>query len=306
MRKILALGVLVAAAAAFTGSARAADGETPFPAPKVTGVFVAAQTVTTDGAMTNYFAPGATVVFRAYAVDLKTRKVVLAKDVKFFYVTIPNQPNLRLKYSPSAPGASKGLPWTATWTIPANYAAGAVPFKILVKLSKAKGKRTGQFVQFPVASAMLTVTDKLSTVLTPGANAGAAGAAEASLDVALYADTVNGTRPVGAAPRAAGCTQTNVFKRGEQVVPRVWGTDLSTGEVLTSENVKEAHVSIAGMKDISMNWGSHGAVGAKVWFWNAPFIVPADYPLGEMKLHIVFTLDNGKVGMYDHILNIIP
>ena len=36
------------------------------------------------------------------------------------------------------------------------------------------------------------------------------------LNVFLYVDTVNGTRPVGAKPRPIGCTQTNVFQRGEQ------------------------------------------------------------------------------------------
>ena len=44
------------------------------------------------------------------------------------------------------------------------------------------------------------------------------------LNVFLYVDTVNGSRPVGAKPRPIGCTQTNVFQRGEQVVFRIWGS----------------------------------------------------------------------------------
>ena len=59
-------------------------------------VFVAAQTVTAERAMITQVAPGSTVVFRAYAVDGKTRKVIAAKDVKYFYVKIPNQPNVKL------------------------------------------------------------------------------------------------------------------------------------------------------------------------------------------------------------------
>ena len=306
MRTIVTLAAAVAVAATFVPLASAAD-PVPYPAPKVQQVFVAAQTVTTGGSVTNFFQPGSTVVFRAYAVDPKTKKVVEAKDVKYFYVTIPNLPNVKLRFDATAPGASKGLPWTGTWAVPANFTEGAVPFRVLIQLSKDLGKRKGQFVQFPVGAAALTVSKNVSTALSPsGPNAGVAGAAKPSLDVALYVDTVAGTRPVGTAPRQSGCTQTNVFKRGEQIVPRVWGSDLATTEVLSNENVKEAHISLAGMKDVPMGWGPHGTVGNQALFWNAPFILPADYPFGEATIHVVFTLENGKVGTYDYVINVIP
>ncbi len=48
----------------------------PFPAVHSGDVFVIAHTVTTDGAMSSSFAPGSNVVFRAYAVDGKTHKVL--------------------------------------------------------------------------------------------------------------------------------------------------------------------------------------------------------------------------------------
>jgi hypothetical protein len=306
MRKIAILAAALAVAATFVPVGSAAD-PVPYPSPKVQQVFIAAQTVTTGGSVTNFYAPGSTVVFRAYAVDPKTKKVVAAKDVKYFYVTIPNQPNVKLHFDPVAPGASKGLPWTGTWTVPASFAEGAVPFRVLVQLSKDLGKRKGQFVQFPVSAAALTVSKNVSTALSPsGPNAGAAGTLKPSLDVALYVDTVAGTRPVGTAPRQSGCTQTNVFKRGEQIVPRVWGSDLATTDVLSTDNVKEAHISLAGLKDMPMSWGPHGAVGNQVFFWNAPFILPADYPFGEATIHVVFTLENGKVGTYDYVINVIP
>ena len=75
--------------------------------------------------MTNYFAPGATVVFRAYAVDSKTHKVLAAKDVKYFYVKIPNQPNVKLKYDPKAPGATPRLPWIGNVDGPGDLSARA-------------------------------------------------------------------------------------------------------------------------------------------------------------------------------------
>ena len=82
---ILALSALAAVAA---GSAR--RGHDPFPSVHAGDVFVIAHTTTKDGVMSDYFAPGGPVVFRAYAVDGKTRKVLTAKDVKYFYVKLPN------------------------------------------------------------------------------------------------------------------------------------------------------------------------------------------------------------------------
>lgn len=304
MRRILILAVASFAAAAVTSSALAADPIVPFPAQKAGKVFVAAQTVTTDGAMSNFFAPGSTIVFRAYAVDVKTKKLVAAKDAKFFYIAIPGQPNVKLKYDPTAAGASKGLPWTGQWTVPAGFSSGTVPFKVLVKLNS---KRTGSFVQIPVTSAMLTISALPPAVFGPPASGGEIGlVVNGKVDVSLYVDTVNGTRPLGAAPRAAGCSQTNVFKRGEQVVVRAWGHELATGDVLSADNVKEAHFAIAGQPNLTLNWGAHGNTGAKVWFWSNAWIVPADYPLGQTTVHLVYTLESGKTVTYDHVLNIIP
>ena len=60
MRKILLLGAALGAAAMVATAAFAADPvETPFPSQAVGDLFIAAQTVTPDGTMSNYFAPGA-------------------------------------------------------------------------------------------------------------------------------------------------------------------------------------------------------------------------------------------------------
>lgn len=304
MKKVLILTAALAAFATVTASAMAADPEVPFPAAQVQQVFIATQTVLPDGTMSNYFAPGSTVVFRAYAVDPKTRAIVAPKLVKYFYVAIPNQPPLKYKYNAAAPGASKGLPWTATWTVPSDYPQGTVAFKSLLKLVS---KRQGQFVQLPVSSAMLTIMKTPPPVVSPGLPAGSAGVVQSGkLDLSLYVDTVAGTRPVGVPARQIGCSQTNVYKRGEQVVVRSWGTDLNTADVLSSENIKEAHFSIAGQPDTVMNWGAHGATGAKVWFWTNAWIVPASFPLGESTVHVAFTTESGKTGSYDYVINVIP
>jgi len=303
MKRILIFTAALAAFAAVTASAKAAD-PLPFPSAQVLQVFIATQTVLPDGTMNNYFAPGSTVVFRSYAVDPKSRSIVAPKLVKYFYVAIPNQPPLKYKYDATAPGASTGLPWTATWTVPADYPQGTVAFKTLLKLNT---KRQGQFIQMPVSTAMLTISKTPPPVVSPGAPAGSAGVVQSGkLDLSLYVDSVAGTRPVGAPARQIGCSQTNVYKRGEQLVVRAWGTDLNTSDVLSNDNVKEAHFSIAGQPDTVMNWGAHGTVGSQVFFWTNALIVPPTFPLGEATVHVVFTTESGKTGTYDYVINVIP
>jgi hypothetical protein len=300
MKRILTIAAALALAAVTT-QAMAAD-PVPFPSPKVQQVFIAAQTVTTGGAAANWFTPGSTVVFRAYAVDGKSQKVLQAGDVKYFYVTIPNQPNVKLKFNDKAPGATNRLAWTGTWTVPAAYPAGLVPYRVLVQTTT---KRKGQFVQMPVASSQLTISGTAPpAAVAPFTNPTVA--ASSKLDVSLYVDSVNGTAPAGAPVRPIGCTQTNVYKRGERVVIRTWGVDMTTADVLTTDNVKDAHFSVPGQPDVVLAYGAHGATGAKVNFWSNFWIIPADYPLGETTVHVVFNTETGKSGTYDYDLVVNP
>ena len=194
MKKILIPAVVVLAAV-IVSPIGAADG--PFPSPKVGKVFVAAQTVTTDGAMSNFFAPGSTVVFRAYAVDAKTHRILTTKAVKYFYAKIPGAPNVKMRYTPKAKAASGRWAWTGAWKIPANYTLGIVNFRVLVT---TKTKRQGAFRQVPVSAAQLTITN--TPQLPPGPPPSSSStAATASLDIALYADTVNGAGAGGASDR---------------------------------------------------------------------------------------------------------
>jgi hypothetical protein len=275
----------------------------PFPAPKLGQVFVAAQTVDATGAMQSQFAPGSSVIFRAYALDAKSHKTFATKDVKYFYVTIPNQPNVKLKFTPKAAGATARMVWMGTWTIPAAYPTGTVTFKVLVK---TQSRRIGQFVQLPVATAQLTVAATPQTTLGNGPAVTAAVASVKSPDVALYVDSVNGSAPVAAPKRAVGCTQTNVYRRGEQLVVRAWGFDLATGQSLSTDNVDTASYSIPGQANVTLAYGAHGAVGNKVWFWAMYWNIPAVFPLGDVTIQVAFKTDSGKTGTYDYPVTIIP
>jgi hypothetical protein len=299
--RTLALAVAaVIGAAAFTGAARAADPLLPFPSAKAGPVFVASHVTTADGVVASWFKPGDQVVFRAYAIDRKTGKYVAAKDVKFFYVSIPGQSNVKLAYA-AKPTAMSNMPWSGTWTVPASY-SGQVSFRMLIKL---RAQRTGEFVQMPIATAQLNIASNAMPVLGP-APTGTATDVTGKPTLGLYVDSVNGTRPTGAAPRLVGCAQTNVFKRGEQFVLRAWGVVLKGGDVLSNDNVQEAHYSIAGQPNVVLNWGAHGTAPAKVWFWSGAWNIPATFPLGSTTVHVTYTLVDGTKGSYDYDINIIP
>ena len=129
----------------------------------------------------------------------------------------------------------------------------------------------------------------------------------AKLPVFVYADTVNGSRPAGVAQRPAGsCTQTNTFRRGEQLVFRVWGTEAESGDTLSPENVKYAYVKVPGLPNQKLNWGAHGATTNRIWFWTAAWNVAADYPMGTVKARVVFKTEAGTFGTLDHVLTINP
>jgi hypothetical protein len=294
VKRILLPALVVLAAFAF---ARGAAADTPFPAVHSGDVFVIAQTVTTDGSMHDYYKPGDTVVFRAYAVDGKNHKVLT--EAKYFYATIPGQPNVKFKYDPKAKTALGQYAWIGTWTVPSTYALGLVNFKVLVQ---AKTKRRGSFVQMPVASSQLTITNTPpATGTTPPA---AVSTPTGTSELVVYADSVNGTRPAGAAPRPIGCTQTNVFKRGEQFVLRTWGFDLKSGALFSLDNVTEAHFTVPGQSNVTLNWGTHGT--ARVFFWTNFWNIPTTFPLGDITVKISYSLTTGKVATLDYPITIIP
>jgi hypothetical protein len=125
--------------------------------------------------------------------------------------------------------------------------------------------------------------------------------------VFLYVDTVAGTRPAsGVKPRPVGCSQSNYFVRGEQVVWRIWGSEAATGDILSAENVKYAYVKVPGQPNMRLNWGAHGATSNRVWFWTAAWVIPKDYPLGTARTQIVFKTEANTFGRFDYDLQIVP
>lgn len=159
-RKLAVLVAGIAAVAAVTATALAVTpGETPFPSPTIVSLFVTTNTVTGpgsvlgEGVVANRFPGGSTVVFNVFAADAKTKSVLTGDDVKYAYIKIPGQPNVKLTYV--APTARNGTNFTGTWTVPATYPTGIVDF---VTRFQSTTKKYGNFVQMPVETAQLTVT----------------------------------------------------------------------------------------------------------------------------------------------------
>jgi hypothetical protein len=125
--------------------------------PGTMNVFVSAQTWTGVNKLENFFPQGAGVHFFVTAVDLKAQQNLTGKDVKWVRVMIPAQRNLNLTWQRHGTGKNAPFAFMGTWTIPADYKLGVVPFQVVVK---TKANRYGSFLQAPVEAAQLTVTAK--------------------------------------------------------------------------------------------------------------------------------------------------
>jgi hypothetical protein len=157
MKRFLTAAVLSLGAAGILFAASAGGQGTPpaWPPGGAAQVFIWADTVTADtGKQENFFSQGSKVVFRAYAVDLKTKKVVTRAVARYFYVQILGQPNVRLAYGPVGTGTKNASLWTGTWAVPADYKLGVVNFRVLVH---TRDRHHGVFQQAPVAAAQLTI-----------------------------------------------------------------------------------------------------------------------------------------------------
>ena len=118
-----------------------------------------------------------------------------------------------------------------------------------------------------------------------------------SKKVVVTADNVWGSGPT--APAGRGCSQSNVFTRGQTVVFRVWATAVGNGQALTDQNVKYAYVKIPGLPNQSLTFGKHGKLDTSPWFWTLGWQVPANYPLGVVAFRIVFKTNSGVFGTFD-------
>jgi hypothetical protein len=156
MKRVLTAAVvsLGAAGILFAASASGQTAPPAWPPGGAAQVFIWADTITADtGKQGNFFSQGSKVMFRAYAVDLKSKAVVTPATAQYFYVKLPGQPNVRMRYVTLGKGVRNSL-WEGSWTIPTTYPLGPVGFRVLVH---TKDRHHGVFQQAPVPAAQLTV-----------------------------------------------------------------------------------------------------------------------------------------------------
>ena len=66
----------------------------------------------------------------------------------------------------------------------------------------------------------------------------------------------------------------------------------------------EAHFTVPGQPNVTLNWGSHGT--AKVFFWTNSWNIPTTFPLGDITVKVTYTLTTGKAVTLDYPITIIP
>ncbi len=154
-------------AAALVGSVAAVvaapvNAQTPYPGNRV-DIAVYTDTVSSSQGevkqkrvctQTNNFARRSRVVFRSWAMDPKTGQALGNDEIRYAYVKIPGQPNLKLSFGPHGAVGAKVQFWSGAWAIPADYPLGVVPFRVVFKTEDG---RFGTYMQAPIDGSQLTV-----------------------------------------------------------------------------------------------------------------------------------------------------
>ena len=87
---------------------------------------------------------------------------------------------------------------------------------------------------------------------------------------------------------AVYCADSSVFRKGNQIIFRLYITDAKTGKVMTGKDMSRVVLRIAGVKDITVGYRPQGgnANATSPWLWSTAWLVPKDYPLGTFKFDI--------------------
>jgi len=95
---------------------------------------------------------------------------------------------------------------------------------------------------------------------------------------------------------AVYCADSSVFRRGQQVVFRLYIVDAKTGKVLTGKDIRRVVLRIAGQPDQTMPFRPQGGNpdATSPWLWSKAWLVPGDYPLGTFKFDIAAQIKQTK------------
>jgi hypothetical protein len=165
-RLLITLGAGLGALALATPALSDEPPQKPYPG-KTLAVMLYADTVTSARtaprpskvcSQTNFFPQGTRVVFRVWGIETRTGKILTPANVKYAYIKIAGQPNLKLTFGAHGTAPNQVWFWSAAWAIPTNYPLGVVAYRIVVK---TKSNKFGIFDPTGLADgSRLTVTPK--------------------------------------------------------------------------------------------------------------------------------------------------
>jgi hypothetical protein len=125
----------------------------------------AAEKTTKTCVQASRFAHNEEVVWRVKVIDPVTGKPMDDKTLASLKLKLPDQ-TLELHYGGHPKSTPVDFFWTIGWDVPAGYPTGTVDYTLV---ATAKDGRTGEYNQFKVALAMLTVTNDVRPIIAPAA-----------------------------------------------------------------------------------------------------------------------------------------
>lgn len=107
------------------------------------------------------FAHNEQIVWRARVIDGATGQPLDDQAMASLVVKLPDS-ELTMKYGGHPKSDPLDFFWTTSWLVPEGYPSGTIGYTIV---ATTKDGRTATWEQMKVASAMLTITDDVRTVL---------------------------------------------------------------------------------------------------------------------------------------------
>ncbi len=154
----VAMGIVALVLSACGGSPSTAGNNTE--SVKAAPLFVEVDEVSVAKATSCWVASnyhrGDGVFFRAKVFDPLTGKPMAKADLKSVVIGLPDGEQLMAKYSGHPSKKPTDSFWGVLWTVPKDFPTGTVDYTVT---ATGNDGRTGQFVDFNVATSLLTISE---------------------------------------------------------------------------------------------------------------------------------------------------
>jgi hypothetical protein len=134
----------------------------------------------------------------------------------------------------------------------------------------------------------------------PAATA-AAPAASAKVPLILQSDTVLGSTNLTKAEAATEtCVRDSRYAHNQEIVFRTRVFDPTTGQPMDDSTLASVVVKLADGTTLNAKYSGHGGTTANPadHFWAVSWVVPANYPTGELDYQVIATAKDGRTGNF--------